>query len=340
MKDKKRTISVVIPTYNRQAFLQKCLSSFVQQTYPPELYEVIIVDDGSGDGTFDCIKSFQKKAPFSKINYVYQQNKGPAAARNLGVNKAEGDIIAFIDDDCIVSKNWLESIADTFAEKPDIAVCGTFPYSTKDMHVKNLKPHPERYFTFEYMPASIISTNNCALYKSVFHKIGGFDESFVLTGGEDPDFIYRLLKNGYKVYHTAKLIVFHHPKTSFRPLARQSYVFGLNDCIVLKRYFPKWFVINLFFMRVLNGKEFYYFKNSPIAGYFRFDILKIFIALIATAYFNRFLSFFLLALLFVSIIVLKGFRNAIETIRYFLISDFFYLCGHIKGSFKNKILYF
>ncbi len=336
-----RVISVVIPTYNRQPFLQKCLESLLNQSYPSSKYEIIIVDDCSKDMTHNCVKLFMERPNAPRIVYLSRQNnKGPAAARNLGVNNAKGGIIAFIDDDCIASLDWLECIVAVFSEKPDISVCGTPCYSTEDIHSADLKPAEEKYLQFEYAPLSIISTNNCALYKNVFDKIGGFDELFNY-GGEDPDLVYRLLKSGYKVYKTSKLIVFHHPKTGFREMARQSYIFSFTDSLVLKKHFQGWFIVNNYFInKLVNGRGFYYIKNSPVTGYIRIDSLKVLILLLFLAfYINIFITLILFLVLFILGGIKKGFRNILNTMRYQLIYDTFYLCGHIRGSITNKIIY-
>jgi len=92
-------ISVIVPTYNRPFLLKKCLKSLMKQDYSD--FEVIVVDDGSKIDTKLIVKKFPE------VKYFRQQNKGPGAARNFGLEKASGDIIAFTDDDCQVPKNWL-----------------------------------------------------------------------------------------------------------------------------------------------------------------------------------------------------------------------------------------
>jgi len=102
-------VSVVIPTYNRVEDLKKCLDSLREQSLKKGEFEIIIVDDGSTDGTAEFGRSlFEKNS--EHIHYCYQKNKGPASARNLGVRHAKGEIIAFLDDDCRAKKVWLEEL--------------------------------------------------------------------------------------------------------------------------------------------------------------------------------------------------------------------------------------
>ena len=91
-------LSVVIPTYNRLPILEKCLRALESQTYDAQLiagYEVVVVDDGSTDGTIDWLQTHS--AEFPHIKLFEQAHLGPSAARNLGVEKSGGDIIVFID---------------------------------------------------------------------------------------------------------------------------------------------------------------------------------------------------------------------------------------------------
>ncbi len=160
-----------------------------------------------------------------------------------------------------------------------------------------------------------------------------------MTGGEDPDLIYKIVKNGYKGYQTSNLIAFHSPKDSSRVISRQACIFGLTDCIILKRHFPHWFVIDMFFLKALNKRKFYYFKNSPVTGCLRVDILKIFIVPAAIACFNLSLALTLLVLLTLFSMVLKRIMNVKKALHHVFVFDFFYLCGHIMGGVKQGVLY-
>ncbi|MBV5349891.1 glycosyltransferase family 2 protein, partial [bacterium] len=89
-------LSGIIPTFNRSAILVRCLQHLISQTLPPEHFEVIVCDDGSTDDTYEQVKAF--RAPYS-IVYLRQENSGPAAARNMGIRKAAGAFILFLNDD-------------------------------------------------------------------------------------------------------------------------------------------------------------------------------------------------------------------------------------------------
>ena len=101
---KSAKISVIIPTHNRSSSLKKTLISLINQTYPKDRYEIIIVDDGGSDNTEKMIKELNKQTN-SNINYFWQKNRGPAAARNLGIKNARADIIAFTDDEHLITNS-------------------------------------------------------------------------------------------------------------------------------------------------------------------------------------------------------------------------------------------
>ncbi len=115
-------ISVIIPVYNAEPFLERCLISILNQDFDKE-YEIIAVDDGSADNSLKILESFSKKQ--DKLRVISQENSGTSAARNLGLQNARGEYIAFIDSDDFVEENFLSALYNA-AERSDadIAVCG------------------------------------------------------------------------------------------------------------------------------------------------------------------------------------------------------------------------
>jgi len=90
-------VSVIVPAYNARKTISQCIEALLSQKYPRENYEVIVIDDGSADGTADAVKAYP-------VKYMYQRNQGPATARNAGVREAQGEIILFTDSDCVPSE--------------------------------------------------------------------------------------------------------------------------------------------------------------------------------------------------------------------------------------------
>ena len=109
MQVKEQLVSVVIPTYNCGKYICDAVKSVLSQTY--KNIEIIIVDDGSTDNTKEALRSYVYN---KQIRYIYQKNKGPAASRNLGVEKAEGDFIAFLDADDLWNEKKLKKAKSVF----------------------------------------------------------------------------------------------------------------------------------------------------------------------------------------------------------------------------------
>jgi glycosyltransferase involved in cell wall biosynthesis len=118
MKDS-LSISIVVITLNRAEWLEHTLYSLTKQTRQPD--EVIVVDNGSQDNTKDVVSSFANRL---NVKYVSEETRGIPYARNTGVRNATGDIIAFIDDDCVADENWLKYIQIPFVKDPNIGSVG------------------------------------------------------------------------------------------------------------------------------------------------------------------------------------------------------------------------
>ncbi|MEZ4681174.1 MAG: glycosyltransferase family A protein [Caldilineaceae bacterium] len=122
--DKMPDVSVVLPTYNRQAQLQQVLVGLEQQSYPLTDFEVIVVSDGSTDGTNEYLQTFAKETPLD-LTVVIQTNQGPAAARNNGVQAAKGELVLFIDDDVVPVPQLIEAHMATHQRYPgEVVVMG------------------------------------------------------------------------------------------------------------------------------------------------------------------------------------------------------------------------
>src|SRR6185503_19644585 len=109
-------VSVVIPTYNRKAQLVECLAALERQTVLPQEFEVVIVDDGSTDGTEAALR--ERTFPF-QLQYHRQSNQGPGTARNFGIAVAQGELVLFIGDDIFADPRLLEAHLVAHATRPD-----------------------------------------------------------------------------------------------------------------------------------------------------------------------------------------------------------------------------
>ena len=101
------TFSIIIPTYNRPERLKTCLDSLLNLDYPPDNFEIIIVDDGSNQPLDTLVNPYQNQL---NLTLIRQNNSGPAKARNTGANAAQGEYLAFTDDDCTLDQKWLSAL--------------------------------------------------------------------------------------------------------------------------------------------------------------------------------------------------------------------------------------
>ncbi|WP_066379460.1 glycosyltransferase family 2 protein [Anabaena sp. CA = ATCC 33047] len=207
-------ISVVIPTYNRQPILEKCLRALeIQQLSASSVvdgYEVVLVDDGSTDGTLDWLAAH--KDEFPHVRWFEQDHAGPAAARNLGVEQAQGDIIIFIDSDLVVLDNFLQAHADALMQgKEKLGSDRFFTYGAVINTCNFENPTAEPYKITDFS-AAFFATGNVAIPKHWLDKAGLFDTGFQLYGWEDLELGVRLKNLGLKLIKCPAAVGYHwHP---------------------------------------------------------------------------------------------------------------------------------
>ncbi|MDJ0733576.1 MAG: glycosyltransferase family 2 protein [Nostocaceae cyanobacterium] len=210
--------SVVIPTYNRQPILSKCLKALeVQQLRDVEGYEIVLVDDGSTDGTLEWLQAHQ--AEFPHVRRFQQQHLGPAAARNLGIEQAKGDIIIFIDSDLVVTENFLQAHADALVKgQKQLGSDRFFTYGAVINTCNFENPTGEPYKITDFS-AAFFATGNVAIPKHWLEKAGLFDTSFKLYGWEDLELGVRLKKLGLKLIKCPEAVGYHwHPTFSLEQI--------------------------------------------------------------------------------------------------------------------------
>ena len=205
-------VSVVIPTYNRRPILEKCLLALERQEIPCELegYEVVVVDDGSTDGTPAWLAREASKFPHVRV--LEQEHFGPAKGRNLGVGKANGDVIVFIDSDLIVTDSFLSfhvtALLASWKQRGN-RLCFTdgAVINTANFDRPVSEPHKLQDFSWAYF-----ATGNVAIDKHVLEQSGLFDTAFRLYGWEDLELGERLRNMGVELVKCPKAVGYHwHP---------------------------------------------------------------------------------------------------------------------------------
>ena len=265
-------LSVVIPTYNRKDNLIEGLEMLSWQSYKD--FEVVIVDDGSTDKTKEAVE--ETNFPL-RINYFFQNNKGPSSARNLGVRKAKGEIILFIDADIVCSENLLEEHIKSHKKGgEDLVVLG---YMEWDPRIK-LTPFRKYIGDYHLSYSKIIDDNNVywgffytgnvSVYKNFLIKGGLFDEGFPYVAYEDSELGYRLHKLGMKMILNKKAFAYHNHPVDFKSYQRTMFRRGGAAVFLAEKVPP------------LKRKARYKETKNPIRLFFKKLILNNFIAPILT----------------------------------------------------------
>ena len=166
-------ISVIIPTFNRKETLKRAIQSVVMQSYTP--YEIIVIDDGSNDGTKEWLKD-----NFTNVKYIYQKNSGVSSARNKGIKFARGDWIALLDSD----DEWLPSKLKDQANEIELNPAAKFLHTNEiwirnGVRVNQMKKHKKYggYIFEKCLDMCRISPSSVLIQKDIFDEIGMFDET-------------------------------------------------------------------------------------------------------------------------------------------------------------------
>ena len=224
-------ISVVVCTYNGRRTIRECLEGLRRIEYPD--YEVIVVDDGSTDGTATIVGEYP-------VRLIRAQHRGLSNARNTGLAAATGDIVAYIDDDAYPDPHWLTYLAAAFLRTPHAGVGGPNIPPPGDGRiaecVANAPGNPVHVLLSD-REAEHIPGCNMAFRKTCLEAIGGFDPQF-RTAGDDVDVCWRLQRLGWTLgYHPAAM-VWHHCRNSVRAYWRQQVGYGRAEAL-LERKWPE-----------------------------------------------------------------------------------------------------
>jgi GT2 family glycosyltransferase len=225
------SLSVIVPTYNREKVLEKALEAYLAQSSPQFIHELLVVDDGSTDGTGSMVQEFGRRSAFP-IRYLRQPNKGPAAARNVGIREARSNLVLFTDSDIIPEPDLVEQHIKWHKDNPQItaAVLGyvTWPPEIKAtpfmrwygeegalFAYRQLRGKREADFRFFY-------TCNLSLKTDFLRTCGQFDEDFKSASWEDTELGYRLHKAGLRLLYNPEAVAFHHQFFTFDEACRKA----------------------------------------------------------------------------------------------------------------------
>lgn len=234
-------ISVVIPVFNEEKNIRDTLNSIYNNSMLP--FEIIVADGGSSDLTVDIIRN-----EYQNVIILNNKKKTAAAGRNLGIKKAKGNIVAFTDGDCLVDKNWIESI-NSFFEEYDVdgmrgKVCNAVPRNKIDKYWGELAWEKLMFFGDEIVDISekdirvVLVTANCAYTKEFLYRIKGFSNWFG-NNAEDVDLCWRAIESGAKLKYNPSARIYSHNVTTVRGVIKKSFRNGVSSSKLQKKYGSK-----------------------------------------------------------------------------------------------------
>jgi glycosyltransferase involved in cell wall biosynthesis len=227
-EDGRLRCSVVIPTYNRARQVVACLEALERQTAGFDSFEVIVVDDGSEDGTVDTLR--RRQTPLN-LRVIRASHGGPSRARNAGVEEARSEILAFTEDDTRVAPDWIERVCHHIDSGADV-VDGSTRYVNSSRSVRRFEDETRR-------PPAFIPCN-LVMRRAVFHAVGGYDAAFWdrergLYFREDTDLGFRILDAGFRVIVAPDVVAFHPEQfVSFGDAVRHTRRYELDPLLYRK----------------------------------------------------------------------------------------------------------
>lgn len=222
--------SVIVCTRNGAARIGACLKALEKQSLPA--HEVIVVDDGSADGTGDLVA-----ARFSGVRLLRLEAGGLSTARNAGAELATGEILAFTDDDCEPDLDWLAGLAAAFQKGCDAAGGPNLPppARTTAEAIVAAAPGAPSHVMLDDTEAEHLPGCNLAVRRSSYFTAGGFDPVFT-TAGDDVDFCWRLRDRGFRMAFAPTAFVWHHRRPSLRGYLKQQIGYGKAEALLIAKH--------------------------------------------------------------------------------------------------------
>ncbi|MCC9305893.1 glycosyltransferase [Kitasatospora sp. RB6PN24] len=218
-----RLVSVVMPAHDAEATIATQLAALNCQTYPGE-WEVIVVENGSKDGTRALLRSWQQRT--SRLRVVHATaGCGVNRARNIGCHQARGELVLCCDADDVAAPGWMAGLVDALRTSP--AAGGALERrklnSWLALAARPPKESDALLDTFAFLPYP--AGANCGFRKELWHRLGGFDESY-RYGGDDVEFFWRAQLAGYRLAFAPDAVVHYRLRAEPRAIIRQFYRYG------------------------------------------------------------------------------------------------------------------
>jgi succinoglycan biosynthesis protein ExoA len=232
-ENRTRFVSVIVPVRNESRFIERTLQQLVSQDYDREMFEIIVVDGESTDGTPALVEEFA--AAHVNVRLMRNPKRLSSAARNIAVREARGHVVLLVDGHCdLAGKHCLRDLADAFQrsgadclgrpQPQDIANPTALQRAVAAARSSRLGHHPDSYIYSSaeaFVPAKSVAV---AYRRAVFEKIGGFDERF--DACEDVEFNHRVDRAGLRCFFTPRITAHYAPRDTLRGLFRQMFRYG------------------------------------------------------------------------------------------------------------------
>ncbi len=235
----------MIPVYNGEATIERCLESLAAQTKRP--HEIVLVDNGSTDGTVAKMRQFADAHRDMSVVLLSETKRGPAPARNRGLREVTGDTVAFTDADAYAREDWLEKLGSLYASGNWDGIGGYYRFRNPKGITAKLQALdmaiPERFTGKEIkemhlcLYGQLLGTCNASYRKSVLDRLGGFDDELSLTG-EDMDLSLRAVAAGFRLlsWHP-DVVIWHEPRKSLWQFWARIFEYRTVLARIVKKYF-------------------------------------------------------------------------------------------------------
>jgi glycosyltransferase involved in cell wall biosynthesis len=247
-------ISVIVATYKRKETLRLTLTRLGEQTYSADSYEVIVVDDGSDDGTGEMVESVASAVPYA-LRYLYHQNKGPGATQNRGILEARGEVIVLLADDVHADPGLLEHHARFHQAHPELSIAAlgsVFQSPELPQTVFQRKWDPFRYFElkgkkelpyWKFWACNISAKRAFLLENGLFRELKG-------AAHEDVELGYRLSRKGLRILYHPRALAYHYHVETLQTAAKRGYERGCNWAFIEEnvpdpQIYVKYHILNL-----------------------------------------------------------------------------------------------
>jgi mycofactocin system glycosyltransferase len=231
-------ISIVIPVRDQPGDITECLQSLMNLDYPKDRYEVLVVDDGSAKNISDIV------APFNIRLIRLEESRGAAAGRNIGAERAKGDILAFLDADCTADKDWLREIVPFFQTEGIGAVGGFVASYYRQSY---LDRYEEAFSSLNMGQHLILQGNTAANFyvpscnmlvrRQAFTETGGFRGGMHV--GEDVDFCWRMRRLGYTLLYVPAGRIAHKHRNKLDKMLRRRHEYGTSEAALYRQHRDK-----------------------------------------------------------------------------------------------------